>query len=103
MRGYVYLLECSDGKYYVGVTNNLARRLKEHDEGIDEFCFTFSRRPVLLKSYLVFDNFYEAIKVEKKLKKWSRAKKEAYFKKDLNALHEYSKCTNPTSHKNHSK
>ena len=58
MRGYVYLLECCDGKYYVGVTNNLARRLKEHDEGIDELCFTVSRRPVVLKSYLVFDNFY---------------------------------------------
>jgi len=101
MRGYVYLLECCDHTYYVGVTNNLARRLKEHEEGIDETCYTFSRRPVILKNYLVFDNFHEAIKVEKKLKKWSKAKKEAYFKKDLKSLHELSKCKNVTSHKNY--
>lgn len=69
MRGYIYLLECSDGSYYIGVTNNLTRRLAEHEDGIDEFCYTFSRRPVVLKNHMVFDNFYEAIKVEKKLKK----------------------------------
>ena len=101
MRGYVYLLECRDGSYYIGVTNNLTRRLIEHAEGVDIFCFTFSRRPVILKNYMVFDNFYEAIKVEKKLKKWSKAKKEAFFRKDNETLHELSKCKNHTSHKNH--
>jgi putative endonuclease len=100
MSFFVYLLECNDGTYYIGVTNNLNRRLREHQEGIVSGCFTFSRRPVRLKYYLVFDNIYEAIKVEKKLKKWSKAKKDAYFKKDWEDLHELSRCKNLTSFKN---
>ncbi len=98
---YIYLLECNDGAYYVGVTNNLNRRLKEHQAGISSGCFTNSRQPVRLKNYRVFENINEAIKVEKKLKRWSKAKKEAYFKRDWKALHDLSSCKNPSSHKNH--
>ena len=100
MTFYVYLLECVDGLYYVGVTNNLKRRLQEHKEGIESGCFTNSRRPVSLKHYRVFDNINEAIKVEKKLKKWSRAKKETYFKREWDTMHKLSKCKNPSSHEN---
>jgi len=45
---YVYILECSDGSYYVGVTNNVGRRFIEHSTGIHENSFTFRKRPLKL-------------------------------------------------------
>lgn len=96
---YVYLLECCDGSFYTGVTNDLTRRMIEHQQGADKECYTYSRHPVTLKHYLTFEYINDAIFVEKKLKKWSRAKKVAYFTKDWKTLHEKSKCMNATSHK----
>ncbi|MGV0965422.1 GIY-YIG nuclease family protein [Empedobacter falsenii] len=43
---YVYIIKCSDNSYYVGVTNNLQKRINEHNDGIDSMSYTFSRRPV---------------------------------------------------------
>jgi putative endonuclease len=45
---YVYILECSDGSFYVGITNNMDRRLRAHNEGVASR-YTRSRRPVTLK------------------------------------------------------
>jgi len=101
MNYYVYLLECSDCKYYIGVTNDITRRIQEHHDGIDPSCFTFSRRPVSLKYYLVFDDITKAIVIEKKLKKWSRDKKEAFFQKKWNRLHNLAKCQNSSFYKNY--
>ncbi len=95
------MLECSDGTCYIGVTNDLARRMKEHKEGLIPDCYTISRRPLILKHYLIFGYINDAIYYEKKLKRWSRAKKEAFFKKDLKTLHEKAKCLNKTTHKNY--
>ena len=95
---YVYLLECCDGSFYTGVTNDLTRRMLEHQHGSDKGCYTYSRRPVTLKHYLTFEYINDAISIDKKLKKWSRAKKAAYFKKDWKTLHEEAKCINVTSH-----
>lgn len=103
MEYFVYLLECCDNSSYVGVTNNLTRRMREHQEGVNSSCYTYSRRPVKIKYYLNFDNINDAIQIEKKLKKWSRAKKEAFFKKDWKTLHEKAKCKNATSHEYNSK
>jgi len=97
---FVYLLECADGKYYVGVTNNLNKRIEEHREGYNEDSYTNEQLPLRLKYYLVFDNVFEAIKIEKELKNWSRAKKEAFFNRDWNKMHELSSCKNKTSHRN---
>lgn len=96
---YVYLLECSDGSFYTGVTNNLTRRIAEHQQGSDQGCYTYTRRPITLKHFVTFNYINDAISFEKKLKKWSRAKKLAYFNKDWKALHEKAKCKNNTSHK----
>lgn len=98
---YVYLLECSDGLYYVGLTNDLSRRICEHQEGINPKCYTYTRRPVILKYYLIYDYIKDAINIEKKIKRWSRAKKEAFFKKDWKTMHEKAKCKNSSSHENH--
>lgn len=100
MEYYVYLLECSDGLFYIGVTNDLGRRVLEHQGGENPNCFTYERRPVILKYYMVFDYIDEAINYEKKLKKYSRAKKIALFKKDWVTMHKKAKCKNASSHEN---
>lgn len=76
---FVYIVECADGFYYTGVTNNLDRRIDEHNEGIDSKSYTYKRRPVVLKYWLRFTNIEKAIEWEKQLKGWSRKKKEALF------------------------
>ena len=91
------MLKCSDQSYYIGVTNNLDRRIAEHNEGRDPECYTFSRRPVELVFY---ENFYspqQAIEFEKRIKGWSRAKKEALIKGDWNKISQLAKCKNATS------
>jgi putative endonuclease len=45
---YVYIMQCSDKSFYIGITNNLERRLKAHNEGIASK-YTRSRRPVTLR------------------------------------------------------
>lgn len=45
---YVYIVKCSDGSYYTGITNNIERRLAEHNKGINKDCYTFNRNPVEL-------------------------------------------------------
>jgi len=44
----VYILRCADGSFYTGITNDLARRLKQHNDG-DASRYTRSRRPVVLR------------------------------------------------------
>jgi putative endonuclease len=85
------MLECSDKSYYVDVTNNLERRLKEHEEGINPEAYTHSRRPVELKWYEEFKYIEKAIDFEKKIKKWSRAKKQALIEGKHEKLPELSK------------
>ena len=64
----VYILECSDGSYYIGVTNDLDRRLWEHNTGFDIGCYTYSKRPVKLKYYETTNDIKQAILREKQLK-----------------------------------
>lgn len=79
---YVYIVKCSDGLYYTGITNDLERRIAQHNDGADPYSFTFKRRPVVLKYAEHFFHADAAISYEKQLKGWSRKKKEALFKKD---------------------
>jgi putative endonuclease len=95
---YVYILKCVDGSYYTGVTNNLEKRYEEHKSGIDIYCYTFSRRPLELVFYEMFNNPNDAIAFEKKLKGWTRQKKEALVYSDWNKIKELAICKNKTSH-----
>jgi putative endonuclease len=79
---YVYIIQCKDSSYYTGVTNNIERRLWEHETGFNPTCYTFDRRPVELKYCERHENIMDAIAWEKQLKGWSRKKKEALFKED---------------------
>ncbi|WP_342164477.1 GIY-YIG nuclease family protein [Methylobacterium sp. SD21] len=78
MSAFVYILRCADGSYYVGSARgeSLDRRLSEHQAGTYEG-YTSKRRPVTLVYAEHFDRITDAIAAERRLKGWSRAKKEA--------------------------
>ena len=87
MRDYfVYMLRCSDGSYYIGVTNNYELRIAQHQEGTDPECYTFTRRPLELVHLETFSEITDAIAREKQLKRWSRKKKEALMAKNWEEL-----------------
>ena len=83
---YVYILLCSDDTFYTGITSNLTARMVSHNRGEYSDSYTFSRRPVSIVYYAEFTNPEVAIEVEKQIKKWSRAKKEALMKGDYESL-----------------
>jgi putative endonuclease len=95
---YVYIIECSDGTLYVGVTNNVARRFHEHCEGIDPKSYTAKRRPLKLVHVETFQWVLDAIAREKQLKGWSAPKKRALMMGEEEALHVLAKCRNSTAH-----
>ncbi|MBL4670107.1 MAG: GIY-YIG nuclease family protein [Flavobacteriales bacterium] len=83
---FVYILKCSDGTYYTGITNDVDRRLREHESGEDKKSYTYSRRPIKLVFYADFSNVEYAIEKEKQIKKWSKRKKEALINDDFELL-----------------
>lgn len=91
---YLYILECSDQSFYTGVTNDVNRRIDEHNEGIDEDSYTYTRRPVKVVYWEMFQNYDAAIKREKQLKGWSRKKKIALINDDINMLKTLSNLKN---------
>jgi len=76
---FVYILECSDLTLYIGSTNNLEKRLKEHNERKSGAHYTKIRRPVVLRYKEELSGLSEARKREAEIKKWSREKKLALF------------------------
>jgi putative endonuclease len=90
MAFWTYILACADGRYYTGHTDNFERRMAEHQNGHIQG-FTRSRLPVKLMWPQNFATRYEALDAELKIKKWSKAKKEALFNGDWDALSFYSK------------
>ncbi len=70
----VYVLKCSNDYFYIGITNNLDRRLKEHDRGRGSK-FVRSWRPFALVKTIQCRNAGEARSLEHHLKKLTRSKK----------------------------
>jgi putative endonuclease len=93
---YVYIIECNDGSFYTGLTNDLIRRFTEHCEGAYITCYTFKRRPLKLKYYETIPFALEAELREKQLKGWSRAKKIALMNGNLHKLSLLAQCQNLT-------
>src|SRR5512134_579041 len=88
----VYILECSDGSYYTGSAANLPRRLLEHETGASPSAYTFSRRPVkLVWTSEEVARYSDALRFERQIKGWSRAKKQALIRGDYEAVHEVVK------------
>jgi putative endonuclease len=97
---YVYILQCRDGLYYTGITNNISGRVDDHQTGVDPKCFTFRRRPVKLVYSTEFSNPEIAIEVEKQIKGWSRKKKEALINENWDELRLLAACRNESHFRN---
>ena len=87
MSFYVYILRCADGSYYTGHTDNIEHRLAEHHEGRIPG-YTSSRRPVELVFQEEFPTRLEALEMERRIKGWSRHKKEALIVRNWELLAE---------------
>jgi predicted GIY-YIG superfamily endonuclease len=78
---FVYLLRCADNSYYVGHTEDLDHRVASHQTG--RFGgYTADRLPVRLVWSETFESRDDAFAMERKIKGWSRAKKEALIRGD---------------------
>ncbi|MDE2079660.1 MAG: GIY-YIG nuclease family protein [Patescibacteria group bacterium] len=78
---FVYILECADGTYYVGCTNNLERRVKQHNESKSGAHYTKLRRPVTLRHTEKYPTLAKARRREAEIKSWRREKKAGLIKK----------------------
>jgi len=72
---FLYVVECSDGTLYTGVTTDVIRRLREHNSPAKGAKYTRSRRPVNLIYHTDFSSQTTACKAEAKFKKLSRKQK----------------------------
>lgn len=75
MEFFVYILECSDKTYYIGSTNNIKRRLHQHNHLKSGAHYTKLRRPTHLKYVEKFSTLLEARRREISLKKLERKEK----------------------------
>jgi len=91
---WVYILRCSDGSYYTGVTNNLKLRIGQHQEGMNPESYTYTKRPLQLIYSCAFDSSLDAIAAEKQIKGWSRKKKEAIIDGQFDLLTQLAKKRN---------
>jgi predicted GIY-YIG superfamily endonuclease len=85
MQFWVYILRCSDGTYYTGDTDDLEKRMWEHGQGRGS-TWTRTRRPVELVWCEDAPTRYEALAFERRVKNWSRAKKEGLIAGDWAAI-----------------
>ena len=91
MKGFMYILLCSDGSYYTGSTIDLEKRLEEHKNG-EGANHTKKRLPVELVYFEEFERIDVAFNREKQIQKWSRIKKEALIENNKNLLPDLSKA-----------
>lgn len=75
----VYILECKDGTYYTGYTNDFDRRIKAHESGKGAK-YTRGRAPFKVLLRQSYETKEEAMKQEALIKKWPRHKKEAFIR-----------------------
>jgi len=78
----IYILECSDGTYYIGKTTDITRRLRQHNGDIKGGAkYTSGRRPVKLKYTEEHQSLPEALKREYQLKQLTKTEKQLLMTK----------------------
>jgi putative endonuclease len=89
---YVYILRCADSSYYTGITQrSVEERESEHNLGLAPASYTHTRRPVTVVFSAHFPMITDAIGFERRVKGWSRAKKEALIAGAFDHLPELSR------------
>jgi len=81
MTFWAYMLHCSGGAFYVGHTDDLERRIAEHESGASPG-FTRDKLPVTLVWSETFATRIDALETERRIKGWSRAKKMVLIRGD---------------------
>ena len=94
---FTYMLRCADGSYYIGHTDDIEKRVREHQEGAS--LYTADRRPVRLVWMEEFQTRPEAKEIESRIKQWSRTKKEALIRGDYGALRAAARKQNWERHR----
>lgn len=75
---WLYIARCRDGSFYTGTTrSDVETRIGQHNAGMFPDSYTFKRRPVTLVFAEHFPNIIDAIAMERRVKGWSRQKKQA--------------------------
>lgn len=93
MGAYVYIVRCCDNSFYTGSTRGaLEHRVDQHNAG-SFGGYTATRRLVKLVYAQYFDRIADAVSAERQIKGWSRAKKGALIRGDLEALKILSRRT----------
>ena len=87
MSAYMYILACSNKTYYTGSTKDLERRIAQHQAG-EGANYTKKHLPVELVYYEEFPRIDHAFNREQQVKKWSRKKKEALIKGEMDLISE---------------
>ncbi len=87
---WMYILECSDGSYYVGSTIDIYKRLGQHQEGFGGR-YASRRRPVKLVYAEYFDEIESAYQAEKQVQGWRREKRDALIRGDFDSLLELAR------------
>jgi putative endonuclease len=87
--GYVYIVECSDQSFYTGVTNNVERRLCEHNTS-KQTSYILNRKPIKLVWVSDELEIQDAISLEKQIKGWRREKKIALINERFDDLPDLS-------------
>ena len=89
---YFYILRCGDDSLYCGHTNDLKRRIKEHNSDSNKSAkYTRSRQPTYLVYKEDFPSLQLAMKREFQVKRWSKSKKEALISGNIDLLKSLSK------------
>jgi len=95
MGAWLYILRCADGSFYTGTTRaGLETRIAEHQAGAFDG-YTATRRPVVLVFSEFFDRIVDAIAAERRIKGWSRAKKQALIAGDFAQFQNASRRRKP--------
>jgi putative endonuclease len=89
MKGWMYILECSDGSFYTGSTIDLERRLIQHAAG-EGANHTKKRLPIKLVYFEEYPRIDLAFYREKQVQGWTRKKKEALIGGENNKLPEFA-------------
>ena len=91
----MYIVQCSKGAYYIGISNDVPKRIQKHNTGKGAKCMIMLGTPVVLMYVEEVGTYSQALKRERQVKKYTRKKKEELIKSKL----DLTKSQDPASNR----